>query len=61
MIVGIGIDVVDIGRFERSIARTPSLVERLFAESERNRPARSLHLSRPSKDETRSSIPPVKL
>ncbi len=38
MIAGIGIDVVDIGRFERSIARTPALVERLFAESERDRP-----------------------
>lgn len=42
MIAGIGIDVVDIERFERSIARTPALVERLFAESERNRPPRSL-------------------
>lgn len=42
MIAGIGIDVVDIGRFERSIARTPALLERLFAESERDRPARSL-------------------
>jgi holo-[acyl-carrier protein] synthase len=42
VIVGIGIDVVDIVRFERSILRTPALVDRLFAESERNRPARSL-------------------
>ncbi|MGI9821782.1 holo-ACP synthase [Agromyces sp. Marseille-Q5079] len=42
MIIGIGIDVVDIARFERSITRTPALVERLFAESERGRPARSL-------------------
>jgi len=42
MIVGIGIDVVDIARFERSIERTPALVDRLFAESERDRPARSL-------------------
>ncbi|GAA1843957.1 holo-ACP synthase [Agromyces salentinus] len=42
MIIGIGIDVVDIARFERSIARTPALVERLFAQSERGRPARSL-------------------
>ena len=42
MIVGIGIDVVDIARFERSIVRTPALIERLFAESERDRPARSL-------------------
>jgi holo-[acyl-carrier protein] synthase len=42
MIAGIGVDVVDIARFERSLTRTPRLVERLFAESERNRPARSL-------------------
>lgn len=42
MISGIGIDVVDIGRFERSLARTPALLERLFAESERGRAPRSL-------------------
>ncbi|WP_157002214.1 holo-ACP synthase [Agromyces laixinhei] len=42
MIVGIGIDVVDIARFERSLTRAPALRERLFAESERDRPARSL-------------------
>lgn len=44
MIAGIGIDVVDILRFERSIVRTPALITRLFAESERDRerPARSL-------------------
>jgi holo-[acyl-carrier protein] synthase len=42
VIVGIGIDVVDIARFERSITRTPALADRLFAESERGRPARSL-------------------
>ncbi|MEI5584017.1 MULTISPECIES: holo-ACP synthase [unclassified Agromyces] len=42
MIAGIGIDVVDIARFERSLERTPALRERLFAESERDRPARSL-------------------
>ena len=42
MIVGIGVDVVDLARFERAIDRTPGLVERLFAESERGRPARSL-------------------
>ncbi len=43
MIAGIGIDVVDIARFERSLERTPGLRIRLFAESERrDRPARSL-------------------
>ncbi len=40
MIVGIGIDLVDIPRFERALARTPRLLERLFAPSERSlRPA----------------------
>jgi holo-[acyl-carrier protein] synthase len=35
VIVGIGVDLVDIPRFERSIARTPRLVERLFTPAER--------------------------
>ncbi|MBC7589510.1 MAG: holo-ACP synthase [Salinibacterium sp.] len=34
MIVGIGVDLVDIARFERGLIRTPSLQSRLFAESE---------------------------
>ncbi|MCR2814101.1 holo-ACP synthase [Microbacterium sp. zg.Y1090] len=42
MIVGIGIDLVDIPRFERSLERTPRLVERLFSPTERKLPARSL-------------------
>ncbi len=42
MIAGIGIDVVDLDRFERSIRRTPALVARLFAESDRGRSPRSL-------------------
>lgn len=42
MIIGIGIDVVDLARFERAIARTPRLLERLFAESERSKPVHSL-------------------
>ncbi|GAA3032726.1 holo-ACP synthase [Microbacterium dextranolyticum] len=35
MIVGIGVDLVDIPRFERSLERTPRLAERLFAPAER--------------------------
>jgi holo-[acyl-carrier protein] synthase len=42
VIVGIGVDVVDIARFERAIARTPRLVERLFTDVERDRPPHSL-------------------
>ena len=33
-IVGVGIDVVDIARFEESLRRTPGLAERLFTEGE---------------------------
>jgi holo-[acyl-carrier protein] synthase len=40
MIVGVGIDVVDIKRFEATLARTPGLLERLFVPAERSlRPA----------------------
>ena len=47
MIVGIGIDIVDLARFERALQRTPSLKNRLFAPSEqvvdgRDLPLRSL-------------------
>ncbi|HVX06457.1 holo-ACP synthase [Humibacter sp.] len=42
MIAGIGVDIVDLQRFERAVARTPRLVERLFAESERGLPVHSL-------------------
>ena len=35
MIIGVGIDVVDIARFGQAIARTPRLLDRLFTESER--------------------------
>ncbi|WEG08125.1 holo-ACP synthase [Microbacterium horticulturae] len=42
MIAGIGVDLVDIPRFERTIARTPRLLTRLFAPSERPLASRSL-------------------
>jgi holo-[acyl-carrier protein] synthase len=42
VIVGIGVDVVDIARLEAALRRTPALATRLFAESERGRPVRSL-------------------
>lgn len=36
MIVGIGVDLVDIPRFEASIARTPKLLGRLFTTAEQS-------------------------
>lgn len=36
MIVAVGIDVVLVERFERALARTPLLAERLFTEAERH-------------------------
>ena len=42
MIMGVGVDIVDIARFERALERTPKLAERLFVESERELPAHSL-------------------
>jgi len=42
MIAGIGVDIVDLARFERQIERTPRLVPRLFAESERGLSLHSL-------------------
>jgi holo-[acyl-carrier protein] synthase len=42
MIVGVGIDVTEIARLERSLARTPALATRLFTAGERGLPVQSL-------------------
>jgi holo-[acyl-carrier protein] synthase len=42
VIAGIGIDVVDLARFARSLDRTPKLRERLFTVAERGLPVHSL-------------------
>jgi holo-[acyl-carrier protein] synthase len=42
MIVGVGLDVVQVSRLGEALARTPRLAARLFAESEQGRPLRSL-------------------
>ena len=42
MILGVGIDVVDVERFGESLARTPGLSARLFTPSEASRPLASL-------------------
>jgi holo-[acyl-carrier protein] synthase len=42
MIVGIGVDIVDVERFERAVTRTPRLIERLFTTAERQNSMQSL-------------------
>lgn len=42
MIVGIGVDTVDLERFERQLARTPALLARLFTPPERELSVASL-------------------
>lgn len=42
MIEGIGIDVVDIKRFQESLERTPTLRDKLFTENEKQLPLSSL-------------------
>jgi holo-[acyl-carrier protein] synthase len=41
-VVGVGIDVVDISRFDEALRRTPGLVARLFTPAEATRPLASL-------------------
>ena len=42
MIIGIGVDLVDIPRFERSMERTPKLLTRLFTAAEQQLKPHSL-------------------
>lgn len=42
VIVGIGVDVVDLARFTRAVERTARLVDRLFTANERDLPVHSL-------------------
>jgi holo-[acyl-carrier protein] synthase len=42
MIKGIGVDIVDLARFQRQVERTPGLIPRLFTEGERALPPHSL-------------------
>jgi holo-[acyl-carrier protein] synthase len=41
-VAGVGIDIVDVARFEATLARTPALRTRLFTPGERNLPTGSL-------------------
>jgi holo-[acyl-carrier protein] synthase len=42
VIIGVGIDVVDVARFAQSLARTPALTTRLFTDDEQRLPPASL-------------------
>ena len=42
MIIGVGIDVVDVARFTQTLERTPRLAERLFTKAEQQLPPASL-------------------
>jgi holo-[acyl-carrier protein] synthase len=42
MIKGVGVDLVDLARFESKLTETPALVERIFTPSERDRSMQSL-------------------
>ena len=42
MIIGVGVDAVDVARFGRALAKAPGLAQRLFAENERGLPVASL-------------------
>ncbi len=43
-VVGIGVDIVDLKRFERALARTPALRDRLFTAQEQRPGGRELSL-----------------
>ena len=42
MIIGVGIDVVDVARFGQTLQRTPALRDRLFTDGEKSLPIASL-------------------
>ena len=42
MVVGIGVDLVDITRFEEHVAKTPKLLDRLFSASELDAPMQTI-------------------
>ena len=42
VIIGVGVDVVDVARFTEAMRRTPGLVGRLFTDAEQRLPAASL-------------------
>jgi holo-[acyl-carrier protein] synthase len=56
VIVGIGVDIVETGRFQAALQRTPALAARLFAESERDARPESLAASFAAKEAVAKSL-----
>lgn len=56
MIIGIGVDVVEIARIEAALSRTPDLASRLFAQSERDLPMASLAARFAAKEATAKAL-----
>ena len=56
MIIGIGLDVVEIARIERALSRTPGLASRLFAQSELDLPVASLAARFAAKEATAKAL-----
>lgn len=42
MVIGVGVDLVDITRFEQHVSKTPKLLERLFLPSELDAPMKTI-------------------
>jgi holo-[acyl-carrier protein] synthase len=57
-VVGIGVDVVDVARFERALERTPALKQRLFGEEDlaRELPIHSLAVRFAAKEATLKAL-----
>ena len=56
MIIGVGIDVVDVERFGQTLERTPGLRDRLFTEDERGLALNSLAARFAAKEATSKAL-----
>jgi len=56
VIVGIGVDVVEIARIQVALSRTPGLALRLFAQGERDLPVASLAARFAAKEATAKAL-----
>ena len=58
MIAGIGVDLVDLARFEKQLENTPALRDRLFHEAERDNSVRQLAGSFAAKEALYKALSP---